>query len=873
MTAVERAATVDRTPPVPDAGLRYLPQWPRLQPATPPDPQVEERVRDIVRQLAVPEKVGQLVQPELAQLRPEDVRDFHIGSALNGAGIWPGGDRHADVGAWTRMVDTFREAAEEAYRDRPFRIPFVWATDAVHGHNNVFGATVFPHNIGLGAARDPDLIRRIGRATAREIAATGIGWTFAPTLTTPRDRRWGHYYEGYSEDPEIVREYARAMVLGLQTPDGPGDPTVLATLKHWIGDGATADGQDRGTARTGEDLLRNLHGAGFIAAIEAGAQVVMASFSSWEDPLNYDDTPGRPVAWNHKVHGSRYLLTDVLKDRMGFDGVVISDWDAHAEIAGCSLEDAGYAITAGIDVVMVAAREAWQAVHRNAVARVADGRISPERLDDAVTRVLRVKMRAGLWDAPPRERIVAGTGGSAGEVVGSPEHQELSREAVRRSLVLLKNSARGLPLARDARVLVTGSGADDIRKLVGGWTLTWQADDLVPQDVPGAVTVAEAVRRVVGAQRCTVDPALESADPAAHDVAVVVLGEDAYAEMRGTLKPWRSLAFAWLKTSYAADVAILRRLRAAGTHVVTVFLTGRPLYVTEEINLSDAFVVAWLPGPRGDGITDVLFAGADGGIAVDFTGRLANSWPRRPDSAAVNRIPPHVPGYRVPPEEQSPEGEHEPLFAYGFGLTMAATRDDVPSGPLPAWTPPEPPAPPPAPGPLDAVTGPEGSARHRLRIGGHNTWSRADIAADGPVDTWVVRAEPVPGPDGAPAVSLRFKGDPAFVYAQERDGVPRDLRAHLDAGGAVQVLCRVGQPFDRPLLLACHDDYPSQPGVDLAPYLAAAPLLGEGWQEVSVPVRALADAGSDLRHVDVPFMIYTVGTGQLDLARVRWTAR
>ncbi|GGT03494.1 beta-glucosidase [Streptomyces griseoviridis] len=863
------APAADAGRPAPDTApaalpaLRPLTEWPRLTSAIPRDPEVEARVAEILGQLTLEEKVGQMIQPELAELTPEDVREYRIGSALNGAGIWPGGKRHASVADWVDTVDGFWSAAEEAWRDRPFRIPFMWATDAVHGHNNVHGATVFPHNIGLGATGDPDLVRRIGVATGREVAATGMDWIFAPTVTTPRDRRWGRYYEGYGEDPTVVHAYGRAMVEGLQgdVESLRADGKVLATLKHWIADGGTEHGADRGTARASEDVLRNIHAQGFLAGIEAGAQSVMVSFSSWENPANYDHTPGRAEPYNDKVHGSRYLITDVLKDALGFDGIVISDWDAHAEVAGCSAGDAGYAVNAGLDVLMVAGREAWQSVHRSTVRYVREGVIPMARIDDAVTRVLRVKMRAGLWDKPrPRERALTRSGAG---VVGSAEHRALSREAARKSLVLLKNDSGLLPLSRTARVLVTGSAADDLSKQCGGWTLTWQGDDVDHADLPEGATVADAVRAVVGADRCVVDPALEHADPAGFDVALVVLGEDAYAEMRGTLKPWRSLGYADLKQSYARDLEVLRRLDTAGLPAVSVFLTGRPLYCTEEINLSAAFVVAWLPGPYGQGVTDVLFAPEPGAPAHDFQGRLPSSWPRTRDSAAVNRVPPHLPDYRVPPEETAPEGRFTPLFPVGHGLSL---RDTAPAtGTLPVDLPPEAPPAPPVDGPLRVLDA--AGTPYRLKVGGHNTWSRVDVPLTGPMRCTIVRSDPAPAPEGT-GLSLRFLGNPAFFYAESPTGAPADLRGHLAAGGHVRFLARVIEPPTHALFLACHDDYPAQPGVDLAPLLRQAPP-GE-WTRVSVPLTELAAAGMDLRHVDVPFMLYTEGTALLEIADIGW---
>ncbi|MEU6808272.1 glycoside hydrolase family 3 N-terminal domain-containing protein [Streptomyces sp. NPDC046831] len=845
--------------------LTHHADWPAIRSDVPVSPADERRVEEILSQLTLEEKVGQMIQPELAELTPQDVRDYHIGSALNGAGIWPDGNRQASRGDWVKTVDAFWEAADSAYEGRPFRIPFMWATDAVHGHNNVRGATIFPHNIGLGAARDPDLLCRIGAATAREIAATGMDWTFAPTVTTPRDRRWGRYFEGYAEDPEVVHEYASAMVRGLQGEAGgtADDTRVVACVKHWVADGGTADGADRGTARCPEDLVRNIHAVGFFSGLRAGAQSVMVSFSSWENAANYDHSPDTGPAYNHKIHGSRYLITDVLKGRMGFDGIVISDWDAHAEVAGCTAGDAGYAINAGIDVLMVAGRSAWQSVHRTTCEHVRAGRIPAGRIDDAVRRVLRVKARAGLWDKPrPRERSLA----TRTDVLGCAEHRALAREAVRKSLVLLKHRQGVLPLSRSARVLVTGSGADDIQKQVGGWTLTWQGNDVTLDDLPGATTLAQAVRSVVGEANCTVDPDLSTADPAGYDVALMVLGEDSYAEMRGTIKPWGTLSYAGLKRSYARDLETLRRLRARGTTVVTVFFGGRPLYLTEEINLSDAFVAAWLPGTEAGGITDVLFRAEDGSTGYDFQGRLGSSWPRTARSHAVNRIPPHIPGYRVPDEEQAPEGEHEPLFPFGHGLSMS---DASPEQPLPLDTFRDETPVPPVTGPLE-VRGGEGSGFVH-RIGGHNTWSRPQISFDEPTEVLVLRIEPLREADRPHALALRFKGHPAFLYAQFASGLPADLRGYAEAGASVEFEVRVFEAPSGPLLLACHDDYPAQPAVDISATLADLPT-GE-WSTVTVPVESLRAIGSDLRHVDVPFMLYTDGTARLDVGRVRWVPR
>lgn len=848
--------------------LPYHSAWPAIPGAARKDPEVEERIGRIVAQMTLSEKVGQIIQPELKEVTPEEAEHYKFGSALNGAGVFPGGNRHASAAEWVATTDAFWNAAERAYADRPFRIPFMWATDAVHGHNNVYGATLFPHNIGLGAAGDPDLVRRIGRATALEIAATGMDWTFAPNVAVPRDYRWGRYYEGYSEDPEIVAAYAAAMVEGLQG-EGPagrsgGDGRVIACLKHWIGDGGTAFGIDRGDCRSSEDILRNVHAAGYFSGLAAGAQTVMASFSGWADALNYDHSPDPKSPYNGKISGSRYLLTDVLKGIIGFDGIVMTDWDAHGEVPRCTLGDAGYCINAGVDVLMVAGRTSWQSIHKLTQRQVRDGHIPIGRIDDAVTRILRVKMRAGLWDRPrPGARVLAGRG----EMLGCPEHRAIAREAVRKSLVLLKNAGGLLPLPPRSRVLVTGSGADDIRKQTGGWTLSWQGTDVGLQDLPGASTIAMAVRDVVGEDRCVIDPDLGSADPARFDVAIMVIGEDSYAEMRGTLRPWRSLEYSRLKKSYASDLRTLRALRRLGIPVVTIFLSGRPLYVTEEINLSDAFVAAWLPGSDSAGIADVIFAGADGRPAHDFVGRLSVSWPRTKHSAAINRLPRHMPDFATPKEEQDPAGIHSPLFAYGYGLDYRSSPAERDVGPIPPDQDEAGETVAPAQSPLD-ILGAAGSP-FKWRMTGDNMWSGEAVSFAETVDTPAVHTGPERHRRTGDALRIRFKGGMAgLVYARTADGAPRDLRAYAAADGSIHCLVKPFAAPEGPLYLACHDDYPSQPGLDISAVLRAMPL-GK-WSPLSVRIRDLAEIGSDLGHVDTPFMLYSEGRADLAVADIGW---
>ncbi|WP_347330723.1 glycoside hydrolase family 3 protein [Marinimicrobium locisalis] len=612
--------------------------WPEKEPPlSEPDAYAEE-IEALMAQMSVEEKVGQLIQPELRNVTPDDVKRYHLGSILNGGGSFPGGDKNAPADAWLALADDFYRASMDT-SDGRVAIPIVWATDAVHGHNNVKGATLFPHNIGLGATRNPKLIRRIGEVTAKEVSVTGLDWNFSPTLAVARDDRWGRTYEAYAEDPDTLYDYGKAMVAGLQgevnTGEFFGRGHVWATAKHFIADGGTEGGIDRGDANISESELRDLHAAGYFGALDAGVQTVMASFSSWQ---------------GDKLHGHRYLLTDVLKEQLGFDGIVVGDWNGHEFVDGCRQDSCPQAINAGLDIFMVP--DQWRALHANTVAQVKSGDISEARLDDAVRRVLRVKFRSGMFDKGlPSERYYAGQS----ELLGAPEHRAVARQAVRESLVLLKNNDQLLPLSPGAHVLVAGDGANNIGKQAGGWTLTWQGTGNSNDDFPGATSIYDGIAETVQASGGTVELSADGAYSTKPDVAVVVFGEDPYAEMQGDR--------AHLDYEPEADLAILERMQAEGIPVVSVFLTGRPLWVSPEINASDAFVVAWLPGSEGAGVADVLFREKDGEIAYDFSGKLSFSWPSSADQTPLNR-----------------SDNRDPLFAYGYGLTYAdqAHLDSLP---------------------------------------------------------------------------------------------------------------------------------------------------------------------------------------------------
>ena len=647
--------------------------WPVVQSAVAKDPKIEARIATLLGRLTLEQKVAQMVQADIRYVTADDVRKYHLGSILNGGGAFPGNNKHAALADWVELADRFYDASMDTSYGGP-AIPIFWGTDAVHGHNNVVGATLFPHNVGLGAMHDPDLMQRIGEATASEVAATGIDWTFAPTVAVVRDERWGRAFEGYSERPDIVRAYAGRMVQGLQGTAGTAsfldNNHILATAKHFIGDGGTDRGIDRGDNLASEQELLDIHAQGYISAIQAGVQTVMVSYNSWQGP---------------KVHGQHYLITDVLKNRMGFDGVVVSDWNGIDEVQGCTVSSCAQAVNAGIDLIMVP--EHWKEFIANTLAQVRGGDILPSRIDDAVTRILRVKLRAGLFEkGRPSTRPLA----NHQELLGSPEHRAIARQAVRESLVLLKNEGGLLPLRRKTRVLVAGDGAESIEKQTGGWTLTWQGTENTNADFPGATSVFAGIKAAVSAAGGTATLSTDGSYRSKPDVAIVVFGESPYAEWHGDIRslefrgadgnPPPDMSRPWPETPMpgqwappvganapaapAADdpnLQLVQRLRHSRIPVVAVFLGGRGRVITPELQASNAFVVAWLPGTEGGGIADVLFRNNKGAVNYDFAGRLSYAWPSGGQQSA-----------------NSASDATASLFPYGYGLSYCNRHCDAP---------------------------------------------------------------------------------------------------------------------------------------------------------------------------------------------------
>lgn len=786
--------------------------WPRsASPAALSDARTEAFVEDLLGRLTVEEKVGQLIQGDIGSMTPEDLRTYPLGSILAGGNSSPNGNERGPAQAWVDLARAYRSANEARGGTV---VPLIFGIDAVHGHNNVVGATVFPHNIGLGAARDPDLIRRIGAATALEVAATGADWTFGPTLAVPRDDRWGRAYEGYGEDPEIAQAYAAPMTLGLQgqlTADGPiAFGHIAGSAKHFLADGGTAGGKDQGDFIGTERELIDIHLSGYPQAIDAGVLSIMVSFSSWNGV---------------KHSGNESILRGVLYGPLGFTGFTVSDWNAHGQIPGCSNESCPEAVNAGIDMLM--APDSWRPLYENTLAQVRSGEIPMARVDEAVRRILRAKVKAGLFrsERPMEGRL---------EVLGSPEHRALAREAVRKSLVLLKNDG-ALPISAGANVLVVGAAADDIGQAGGGWTLTWQGTGNSNADFPNAQSIWRGIEEAVRAGGGSASLSLDGAYETRPDVAIVVFGETPYAEFQGDLSH--------VDFQPEQPLAMLRRLQAEGIPTVAVFLSGRPMWINPELNASNAFVAAWLPGGEGGGIADVLIGGPDGSPRHDFAGRLSFSWPRDAIGAPLNRG----------------DADYDPLFAYGYGLSY-----DNPA----------------AVGPVSEESGVTAGIS-----------SVADYLVDGRiVEPWSISVEDGGGQtragDEASVVSprglvaLTVADDLAqesgrrltFAGGEQQHvviwGSAVDLSRQANGEMAIGFRYRVdAAPTARVTLSVGAEGPASRHGVDLTPLLAAAPV-GQ-WRTMKVRLSCFRDAGADLTSLERPFQLTTSGRMTLSVSEIR----
>jgi beta-glucosidase len=555
----------------------------------------------LLAQMTLDEKIGQMTQADKTAVHDgPDIHDFFLGSVLSGGDSLPAPNSPK---TWADMTDGYQTQALSTR----LGIPLIYGVDAVHGDGDVKGAVLFPHNIGMGATRNPDLVQRAARVTARETAGSGARWAFAPCIAVARDERWGRTYESFGESPELAETLGAAAVRGLQDADDAS--AVLACAKHFLGDGGTAGGKDRGDTRLPEDELRRLHLPGYAAAIKAGVGSVMVSYSSWN---------GEPM------HGNRRFITDLLKGELGFTGFVVSDWAAIDLMSPDYTADIARAINAGIDMIMVPIR------HRQLIARlktlVTTGRVTEARIDDAVRRILKQKARFKLWEHPFADRTLTAA-------IGSPEHRAVAREAVRQSLVVLKNDRAALPIRAGARVHVCGFRADDLGVQCGGWSVGWRGHR---GTFTTGTTIRAALQQALGAGR--IDFSTDASAAARADLVVAVVGEDPYAEGSGDR--------ANLELS-ADDRALIATARQAGKPLVVVLLTGRPLILGDLLDAASAVVVAWLPGTEGGGVADVLVG------AARPVGKLPCSWPR-----SMAQIPINV-----------GDPKYAPLFQYGFGLS------------------------------------------------------------------------------------------------------------------------------------------------------------------------------------------------------------
>ncbi|WP_049721247.1 glycoside hydrolase family 3 protein [Gilvimarinus polysaccharolyticus] len=805
--------------------------WPRLTSAFAADTSLEAKIDEILAQMSVEEKVGQMIQPEIKQVTAQDIKDYHLGSVLNGGGSVPNNDRYSKASDWVALADTFFDAAADC-SDGKVYVPMMWGTDAVHGVGNVVGATLFPHNIALGATHNPALIREIGEVTAREIAAIGIDWDFSPTVAVARDDRWGRTYESYSEDPEIVRAYAGEMVTGLQgsvnTNEFLNEQHVIATAKHFIGDGGTLNGIDRGDCADDEQTLCDIHGAGYFSAIEAGVQSVMASFNSWHD---------------EKMHGHQYLLTTVLKDKLGFDGLVVGDWNGHGFIEGAEVLNCPQAINAGLDIFMVPDPD-WKVLFNNTVEQIKSGVIDAARADDAVRRILRVKLRAGLFErGKPSSRPLAGRD----ELIGAPAHRAVARRAVRESLVMLKNKNNLLPLSPKQRVLVAGDGANNLSKQAGGWSVTWQGTGTDSRDFPGATTVYDGLAASVNAAGGEIELSETGEYSVKPDVAIVVWGESAYAEMQGDVQ---NLLF---KEGAGRDWELLKKFQAAGIPVVSLFITGRPMWVNREINASDAFVAIWQPGTEGAGVGDVIFTRADGEINHPMKGKLTFSWPRDPDQVPLNRG----------------DQDYDPLFGYGYGLAYGdadSLSDDLPED-YDAGT-----------ETLDELLVFNRRAIDPYGIMVQGRQNDKQLMQGNRVEVSSICVTAVDRDVQEDARRAQWNGTGVGLVAlTTRDR--QVLVDYLDSDGALmfEIKVDVAPSKNVTLRLGCGPD--SYSDLDITSTMQG--LAGNGWAQVHVPLRLFPDVGSDFGLVLPPSEFFhrilepftLVSEGELDLSFSRVTLK
>lgn len=573
---------------------------------------IEEQAESLLLKMTLEEKIGQMTQVDYTAFKDfNDIQKYFIGSVL-----WGGSSEVEDISpkGWAEAADKLQEIALKTR----LKIPLVLGIDAVHGHNNVNGAVVFPHNIGLGATGNEELVEKASQVTAAEVAGTGMHWTFAPCVAVARNERWGRTYESFGEEPSLVARLGAAAVKGLEGNDLSDKSSILSCTKHYIGDGGTTNGKDQGNTECDEITLRKIHLPGYIEAIKAGTGSIMASYNSWN---------------GEKMHGHKYLMTDVLKKELGFDGFIVSDWAAIDQLGNNYKEVIEKSINAGLDMVMIPNGDDKPNNYKEFIKYlkelVEEGKVSKERIDDAVKRILRIKFKLGLFEKTKTNPDLLSK-------IGSIEHREVARECVRQSLVLLKNENNTLPLKKDvSRIHFAGRGANSIGMQCGGWTISWQGK--MDEVLNGSTTILQAAKNTVSEKtKITYSENGEGAEGA--DFAVIVVGEEPYAEMFGDREN--------LNLS-EGDLKVIENVKKTGVPIVVVLLSGRPLIINEALKLSNAFVAAWLPGTEGQGVADVLFGD------YNPTGKLPRTWPKSMDQIPIN----------------IGDKNYDPLFPFGYGLS------------------------------------------------------------------------------------------------------------------------------------------------------------------------------------------------------------
>jgi beta-glucosidase len=796
--------------------------WPKPQSPFPAaqTAEINLKVEALLAKMSLAQKVGQITQAEISRTTPDDVRKYHLGSVLNGGGGFLNGNKHASLQEWNAALDTYYDASMDTSNGR-LAIPITWGSDAVHGHNKIYGATLFPHNIGLGATRNPALIKKIGEITALQVRASGMDWTFSPSLSVVDNDRWGRTYEGFSEDPKLVAELGQQMILGYQ-----GDMSrhgkinaehVIATAKHFLADGGTQDGIDRGNNYATEQELIAHHAYPYFSAVAAGVQTIMASHSSWQGV---------------RMHGEHYLLTEILKNRLGFDGFVVGDWNSHGLVEGCTNTHCPESINAGVDMLMVPFD--WKEFITNTIKDVESGAITMARLDDAVRRILRVKFRAGLFDAKPSQRLYA----KKSQLIASNDIQTLARQAVRESLVLLKNNDQTLPIKPNQKILVVGEAANNIAQQSGGWTISWQSTDIQNSDFPNGTSILQGIRQAVNQAGGKVEYSVEGKYKQKPDIAIVVYGESPYAEWQGDV---RHLGY---QTGSHKDAKLLEKYKNAGIKTVSVFISGRPMWVNRELNASDAFVAAWLPGTEGQGVADVLIADVHHKSRFDFRGKLAFSWPKSLDQSKLN----------------VGDADYAPLFPFGFGLSYANPNANLQNLPTD-----------------ENVAALKGGDTVDLFVGTAQDPWQVYAASDKQIPmrylSGIAKNGAMTLTEGdkktqGDAIHATWDGSALAALQINNPNANRNFTAQLEQISALVFDIRLLQPSSAPVLLqmACRGEN-CKAEMDITTLVNASPV--NDWNELSIDLDCFASKGVNFAEITRAFALVTSGKLELQVANIR----